>query len=204
LIKNQPITSDKFDKKEINIMKAQVNLTGRLTRDVTNVFSNADGSSERALFTIACNSYYKKGDEKKESVDFIPCIGWGGLVPVLKTWGKKGRQLHIIGTLETFQATPDEHGKYPPMKIQVRVESFEFLDKKPEGVEEPAKAPAAGTAKEIDMNKLAEMVAAKLLSAAEGGATVADTVNENAANHVAEETAQAQAEDGAGNLSSVV
>lgn len=189
-------------------MKPTVSMVGRLTRDVTNVFSNNDGAATRALFTVACNSYYKGSDgAKKESVDFVPCICWAGLVPIMTTWGKKGRQVQIHGTLETFQAGPDGNGKYPPMKIQIRVEQLQFLDKKPEGVEAPAaQAPAAGTPlAEPDMTKLAELVAAKLLSAAGGGATVADTVNEDAANQAAaEETAQAQAEAGGGDLGSVI
>ena len=177
-------------------MKAEVHMVGRLTKDVTNVFSNQDGSAERALFTVACNSYYKgQYGAKKESVDFIPCIAWGKLVTTMTTWGKKGRLIHVIGTLETFQAGPDSNGQYPPTKIQVRLESFEFLDKKPEGIADPAKTPATGT-KDIDMTKLAEMVAAKLLSGTSGGATPANNASETAeaeaAQTAAAETAQAQ------------
>lgn len=176
-------------------MKPTVNMVGRLTRDVTNVFSNNDGSAERALFTLACNSYYKgKDGAKKESVDFVPCICWAGLVPIMTTWGKKGRQIQIHGTLETFQATPDGNGKYPPMKIQVRAEQIQFLDKKPEDVEAPAKTPAAGTPSGVDMNKLAEMVAAKLLGPT-NTTTGNDTNAETAANQAeAAATNQAAAE----------
>lgn len=192
-------------------MKPVINMVGRLTRDVTNTFSNQDGTASRALFTVACNSYYKGSDgAKKESVDFVPCICWGGLVPVMTTWGKKGRQVQIHGTLETFQAGPDGNGKYPPMKIQVRVEQMQFLDKKPEGVETPAdaaKTPAAGEASGMDMNKLAELVAAKLLGPTNAAAN-ADTNAETAtaaANQAAAEAqagAEAQAAQG-GDLGSV-
>lgn len=166
-------------------MKAAVNITGRLTRDITNTFSNPDGTANRCLFTVACNSYYKGSDgSKKESVDFIPCIGWGGLVPILTKWGLKGRLIHAEGVLEAFQAGPDENGKYPATKVQVRVEKFEFLDKKPEGVKDSAPAPAPGvnTGQNVDMGKLAEMVAQKLL-----GAT----------NTNAEQTGQAEAAEAA-------
>jgi single-stranded DNA-binding protein len=205
--KNQStITSNKIQfKKEIYIMKPNVNMTGRLTRDVTNIFSNQDGTAKRCLLTIACNSYYKGQDgTKKESVDFIPCIAWGeGRVNTLSVWGKKGRHMHIFGTLEAFQAGPDNNGKYPPTKIQVRIEQFEFLDKKPEGIEAPAQAPAAGTPSGMDMVKLAEMVAAKLLGATNLNATPADPVNEETANQAAsEEAANAQAASG-GDLGSV-
>lgn len=173
-------------------MKPVVHLTGHLTRDVTNIFSNTDGTAKRCLLTIACNSYYKAQDgSKKESVDFIPCIAWGdGRVDTLSTWGKKGRHLHIVGTLEAFQAAPDDNGKYPPTKVQVRVEQFEFLDKKPENIETPAQAPAAGEAPQVDMNAMAELVAQKLLAA---------TNTNTGANQ-----AQAQADQGGGDLGSVV
>lgn len=182
-------------------MKATVNMVGHLTRDITNTFSNGDGTASRCLFTIACNSYYKGTDgSKKESVDFIPCIAWTGLVPTLTTWGKKGRQLQIEGSLETFQAGPDENGKYPPTKIQVRVEKFQFLDKKPKDVEDKTTASAAATTKsastsapEFDMNKMAEMVAAKLLGAAN---TV--PANTQTAQNAAEAAAEQQASEGAG------
>lgn len=150
-------------------MKAKVTVIGRLTKDVTAVFSNEDGSAKRALFTVACNSYFKgKDGEKKESADFIPCIVWGdNMVKLLTDWGKKGRQVHIDGTLETYQAGPDENGKYPPVKIQVRVGDFEFLDKKPVTETETPQSPIQGQpqtpAPSIDMNTLAALVAKQML-----------------------------------------
>jgi single-stranded DNA-binding protein len=196
-----------LNQKEI-FMKPTVNMVGRLTRDVTNVFSNNDGNATRALFTVACNSYYKGTDgAKKESVDFVPCICWGGLVPIMTTWGLKGRQIQVHGTLETFQAAPNEDGKYPPTKIQVKVEQLQFLDKKPEGVEAPAdnKAPGTSGAPEMDMNKLAELVAAKLLgptNATGGAQTQTPPTDTDDASGQAEAAADAQAQAG-GDLSSV-
>lgn len=187
-------------------MKPTVDLVGRLTRKVTNVFG--EGTAKRALFTVACNSYYKGQDgAKKENVDFVPCICWAGLVDVMTLWGLKGRLIHIKGTLETFQAGPDEHGKYPTMRVQVRVDSMEFLDKKPESIETPAKTPAAGTPETpgagIDMVKLAEMVAAKLLTVTDNKVTPAgETAEETSNQAAAEEAANAQAQAG-GDLASV-
>jgi single-stranded DNA-binding protein len=186
-------------------MKPTVNMCGRLTRDVTNTFSNQDGTASRALFTVACNSYYKGSDgAKKESVDFVPCICWAGLVPVMTTWGKKGRQIQIHGTLETFQAGPDGNGKYPPMKVQVRAEQIQFLDKKPEGVETPAtKTPeTGGVVPGMDMNKLAELVAAKLLGPTNATADPNAEATETANQAEAEAAANIQAQTG-GDLSSV-
>lgn len=108
-------------------MKAQVILVGNLTRDTSAIFSNDDGSSKRALFTVACNSSYKKDGEKTESVDFIPCIAWNGLADTMEEWGLKGRKVHIVGNLESFQKPINEDGSYDPPKIQVRVTFVEFL-----------------------------------------------------------------------------
>lgn len=197
-------------------MKPAVDMVGRITKNVTNTFKNEDGTAERVLFTLACNSYYNSTDSagtktKKESVDYVPCIAWGGLVPILTTWGLKGRQLHIRGTLETFQAGPDDAtGKYPPTKIQVKVNEFQFLDKKPENVEAPAKAPAAP---ETDITKIAEKVASLLLGAANASpqANTAQQANAQAATAAqAEAAANAQAEEAAnaqaagGDLGSVI
>lgn len=188
-------------------MKPAVDMVGRLTRQVTNVFG--EGTAKRAVFTTACNSYYKaKGGEKKESVDFVPCICWGGLVDIMTTWGLKGRLIHIKGTLETFQAGPNEDGKYPPTRVQVKVDQLQFLDKKPENVQTPAaQTPgASGNPLDgIDLAKFAELVAAKMLGPANAGTqTPESTQDETAANAQAEEAANAQAEAGGADLNSVI
>jgi len=108
-------------------MKATCTIVGRLTRDVTSIFSNDDGTAKRALFTVACNSVYKRDDEKVKTTDFIPCIAWEPHASLLKEWGLKGRQILIKGTLETFQKPADENGEYEPTKVQVRVAQMEFL-----------------------------------------------------------------------------
>jgi len=108
-------------------MKATCTIVGRLTRDVTSIFSNDDGTAKRALFTVACNSVYKRDNEKVKTTDFIPCIAWEPHASLLKEWGLKGRQILIKGTLETFQKPADENGEYEPTKVQVRVAQMEFL-----------------------------------------------------------------------------
>lgn len=108
-------------------MKATATVVGRLTRDVTSIFSNDDGTAKRALFTVACNSIYKRDNEKVKTTDFIPCIAWGPHADLLKEWGLKGRQLLIKGTIETFQKPADDDGNYEPVKVQIRVAQMEFL-----------------------------------------------------------------------------
>lgn len=114
-------------------MEPTVSLVGNLTREPT-LISNDDGSAKRALFTIACNSSYKKDGEKIEDVDFIPCIAWNGLATVIKEWGLKGRKVHIRGVLKAFQKPVNEDGTYDPPKIQVKAEKIEFT-----GLEDSAK-----------------------------------------------------------------
>lgn len=108
-------------------MKAKAVVIGRLTRDVTSIFANDDGTAKRALFTVACNSIYKRNNEKVKTTDFIPCIAWGVHVDLLKEWGLKGRLVVIEGTIETFQKPPNDDGSYDPTKVQVRVGTIEFL-----------------------------------------------------------------------------
>lgn len=148
-------------------MKATIIVAGRLTRDVTSLFQNEDGSAKRALFTVACNSIYNKDNEKVKTTDFIPCIAWGTHADLLKEWGLKGRQVLIKGTLETYQKPPNEEdGSYEPTKVQVRVEQIEFLgfeDNVREKYE--AKKAAAGTATPAGTEALLAGLA-KLLGAA--------------------------------------
>lgn len=108
-------------------MKATATIVGRLTRDVTSIFSNDDGGAKRALFTVACNSVYKRDNEKVKTTDFIPCIAWGTHADLLKEWGLKGRQVLIKGTIETYRKPADDDGNYDPVKVQVRVNQIEFL-----------------------------------------------------------------------------
>ena len=108
-------------------MKPEITMVGRLTKDIKSIFQNEDGSNKRALFTVACNASYKKGDEKIQNTDFIPCIAWGPMADLLEEWGLKGRLVAIRGNLESYQAPPDNNGEYPPTKIQVRVRELEFL-----------------------------------------------------------------------------
>jgi single-stranded DNA-binding protein len=132
-------------------MKAKATVVGRLTRDVTSIFSNDDGSAKRALFTVACNSIYKRDNEKVKTTDFIPCIAWGPHADLLKEWGLKGRQVLIEGTIETFQKPADENGNYDPVKVQIRVSQLEFLGfednvrEKYETNKTATAAPTAGT-----------------------------------------------------------
>ena len=166
-------------------MKASVQMTGRLVADITHVFSNDDGTAERVLFTVATNQQYKgKDGNKKESVDFIDCIAWGAIVKTLTTWGLKGRKVEVRGSLETYQPGPDENGKYPEKKYQVRVDQIEFHDKKPETVETPAETPAktpetpvTGAVKidEAQLATIASIVSQQLLGAANNAGTVPST-----------------------------
>jgi len=133
-------------------MKPEITMVGRLTRDVTSIFQNEDGSSKRAIFTVACNSSYKKeGGEKVQDTAFVPCIAWGPMADLLEEWGLKGRLVAIRGNLESYQAPPNDNGEYPPTKIQVRVRELEFL-----GFEEKVREKFESRNKEEAANKAPE------------------------------------------------
>lgn len=153
-------------------MKAKALFTGRLTRDVISVYANTDGSAKRALFTVACNSVYKAGDgQKVKQVDFIPCIAWGVHADLLQKWGLKGRQVLIVGTIETYQKPPDADGQYEPTKVQIRISEIEFLgfeDNVRQKFEEQKKATGTQTAADVQnqtQNPAAAAAAALLAQA---------------------------------------
>lgn len=161
-------------------MKAKAILIGRLTRDVTSIYANDDGSAKRALFTVACNSVYKNGDQKVKQVDFIPCIAWGVHADLLEKWGLKGRQVSIAGTIETYQKPPDNDGKYEPTKIQIRISEIEFLgfeDNVREKFESEKKAAGTGqaTGQPTGAAPTAEAIAQSLLGLLQGAQTQTGT-----------------------------
>jgi single-strand DNA-binding protein len=106
--------------------------TGRLTRDAK-LFKNEDGSKPRLLFTVAHNEAGANGFER---TDFYDCILWGDRATKMAKWMLKGRLIEIEGYLETRAIRKDD-GSFDHTEARVRVDSLVYLDKKPEGVEEP-------------------------------------------------------------------
>jgi single-strand DNA-binding protein len=106
--------------------------TGRLTRDAK-LFKNEDGSKPRLLFTVAHNEAGANGFER---TDFYDCILWGDRATKMAKWMLKGRLIEIEGYLETRPIRKDD-GSFDHTEARVRVDSLIYLDKKPEGVEEP-------------------------------------------------------------------
>ena len=121
---------------------AKVILTGRISNDPKE-FANEDGTKLRLLFNVACNV---KGKDY-ERVDFHPCIMWGDeRVKSIKPWLTKGRLVEIYGHLRTYDKR-DEDDKFVSKHTEIVVQTLEFLDRKPEGVDTPPqeeeKKPAA-------------------------------------------------------------
>ena len=113
-------------------MLAAVEFTGRLTREPKK-FQNNDGTKLRLLFSVACNTK----TASTERVDFYPCIMWGDeRIPKLQPWMLKGRMVHIRGELVTRDIRDDDNN-FVRKDFEIVVRQFEFLDRKPEGVETP-------------------------------------------------------------------
>ena len=58
-------------------------------------------------FTLANNSSYGSGDNKKESVSYFDCVAWSKAAEIITEYLKKGKQILITGRLN------QRHGKIP-------------------------------------------------------------------------------------------
>ena len=97
--------------------------------------------------SLATNESYKDKNtgEKVEHTEWQRLVVWGRQAEVMNQYTQKGSKLFIEGSLQT-RKWEDKEGitRYP---TEVKVRSFDFLDKKGEGPEsssEPAMASANG------------------------------------------------------------
>ncbi len=145
---------------------AKVFMTGRVSND-PKTFSNEDGSKKRMLFNLACNVKAKD----YERADFIPCIMWGDdRIEKISPWLLKGRLVEITGELRTYDKR-DENDKFLEKKVEVQVNTLEFLDRKPEGVEAPPAAAVNNDTEKSAILQLLQQTVAAL--AGENGAALA-------------------------------
>ena len=134
-------------------MLAAVEFTGRLTA-TPKLFKNNDGTKLRLLFNVACNTK----TASTERVDFYPCIMWGDQrIPKLQPWMLKGRMVHIRGELLTRDIRDDDNN-FVRKDFEVVVRQFEFLDRKPEGVETPNQNNTSTQSAQGDNAMMSEML----------------------------------------------
>ncbi len=101
---------------------------GNLTRDPELTYTPA--GVPVCKFGMAANRRFTgAGGEKKEEVTFIDCTAWQKTAETIAQYLKKGTRIHIEGRL-SFNAWQSEDGQRRS-KLEVTVERFSFLDKKP-------------------------------------------------------------------------
>lgn len=110
-------------------------MEGNLVRD-PEYKTTAKGTS-LTKFTIACNKYYKVGEEFKEEVSYFDIVVWGREADNCNEHLSKGRGVRIIGSLKQDRWT-DNDGKVRS-RIVVIAEHVYFKSKNQQGPSGEAK-----------------------------------------------------------------
>jgi single-strand DNA-binding protein len=114
----------------------KVFLMGNLTRDVE--LRTTPGGQSVGKFGIAVNrSWTGQDGEKREETTFVDCDVWGKTAETMAKYLSKGRPVFIEGRLKLDQWDDKESGQ-KRSKMGVVVESFQFIDSRPQGVSGPS------------------------------------------------------------------
>ena len=109
----------------------QVMLGGNITRDIE--IRTLPSGQSIAQVGIAINRKWKDKDgNTQEDVTFVDCEAWGKTAEVMHKYLAKGRPVFIEGRLKLDQWEDKESGQ-KRSKMKVVIESFQFIDSKPEG-----------------------------------------------------------------------
>jgi len=124
-------------------------LEGNLVRDPE--ISYTPKGAPVCNFTVACNRYYKQGEELEEEVSYFDVTVWNRLAEVCKEYLAKGRGVRVVGRLKQDR-WEDPEGK-TRSKVHIVAEHVEFKPRpaeKPDGTEgrSPAEPAAQGVAAE--------------------------------------------------------
>ena len=98
-------------------------LIGRAVRDLEMRYT-PNGTAVTS-FTLANNSSYGSGDNKKESVSYFDCVAWSKAAEIITEYLKKGKQILITGRLNQ-RSWKDSEGNNKS-KIEIVVEEFQFI-----------------------------------------------------------------------------
>src|SRR5512136_2997725 len=114
-------------------------LEGNLVRDPE--ISYTPKGTPVCNFSIACNRYYKQGEELQEEVSYFDVTVWNRLAEVCKEYLAKGRGVRVVGRLKQDR-WEDPQGK-TRSKVHIVAEHVEF---KPRPAEKADGAAAGGLA----------------------------------------------------------
>ena len=78
----------------------RITIIGNLVRDPE--VRHTAGNKAYARFTVAVNQSWRGPDgEKKEHVDYLPCVAWGRLADAVGQWLHKGAPVFVEGAMQT-------------------------------------------------------------------------------------------------------
>ena len=103
-----------------------VGLVGRMSADVE--LSKTRSDIPVCNFTIAVQ---RPGANKEDKPDYFDCVAWRGTAENICKYFHKGDGIGLIGSLQT-DSYQDKDGNNRK-KVQIQVDSFEFLPGKKQG-----------------------------------------------------------------------
>ena len=119
-----------------------VNLMGRLVRDIELKYTNSQTPVAVANFTLAVNRRFKRDGEP--DADFFDCVAFGRTAETMDKFLSNGRQIALTGRLQV-RTWEDKEGK-KRKTVEVIVESFDFCGKREDAeVKQPTQQDSAET-----------------------------------------------------------
>ena len=115
----------------------QVNLTGRLTRDVEVRYTQSGKTVGSG--TIAVTRRFKNADGNADS-DFIQYVVWGKSAEILSQYTSKGTLVALTGSWQTRSYEKDDGTRV--YVNELNIENFDFLEKKSDSQQSAPKTQA--------------------------------------------------------------
>lgn len=119
-------------------MLNNVSLVGRLTKDPELRYT--ENNKANVLVSLAVERDFKSQNGEREA-DFISLVFWGKAAELLAQYTSKGRLIAVNGRLQSRSYDKDGQRIFV---TEVVVNSFNMLDKRPEGAQGAAPAPQGG------------------------------------------------------------
>lgn len=129
----------------------QVNLTGRLTKDVEVRYTQSGKAVGSG--TIAVTRRFKNADGNTDG-DFIQYVVWGKSAEILSQYTSKGTLVALTGSWQTRSYEKDDGTRV--YVNELNVENFDFLEKKSDSQQSAPKSQAPNPfANQGNQNKFA-------------------------------------------------
>ena len=103
-------------------------LMGRLTKDPETRYTQST-NTQVTSFTLAVNRRFAKEGEERQA-DFINIVAWGKTAEFCSKYFKKGRQVGVIGRIQTRTWEDDKNVKH--YVTEIIAEEVYFADSKKE------------------------------------------------------------------------